>query len=76
MAQAIRAILLASAMAATIRAPSSWCRVGAHTKFFSFGAVMKDHSQKDNRNPYSPLMCILLLLMFFAAIQLKVHGIW
>jgi hypothetical protein len=28
-----------------------------------FGAVMKDHSQGDNTaHPYSPLMCILLLL--------------
>jgi hypothetical protein len=42
----------------------------AHTKSFSFGAVMKDHSQKDNGNPYSPLMSILLLLMVGAAIQL------
>jgi hypothetical protein len=37
---------------------------------------MKDHSQKDGANPYSPLMCILLLLLVFAAIQLKVYGIW
>jgi hypothetical protein len=42
----------------------------AHTKSFSFGAVMKDHSQKDNGNPYSPLMSILLLLMVGAATQL------
>jgi hypothetical protein len=36
------------------------------------GAVMKDHSQQDDGNPYSPLMCILLLLMVGAATQLKV----
>jgi hypothetical protein len=42
----------------------------AHSKFFSFGAVMKDHSQKDSGNPYSPLMCILLRLVFGAATQL------
>jgi len=27
------------------------------------GAVMKHHSQGDAANPYSPLMCILLLLV-------------
>jgi hypothetical protein len=48
-------------------------RIGNYSHF---GAVMKDHSQKDSANPYSPLMCILLLLMVCAAIQLKVHGIW
>jgi hypothetical protein len=35
----------------------------APSKSFSFGAVMEDHSQRDNGNPYSPLMCILLLLV-------------
>jgi len=35
-----------------------------------FGAVMKDHSQGDAANPYSPLMCILLLLAVGAASQL------
>jgi hypothetical protein len=34
-------------------------------------AVMKDHSQEDIGNPYSPLMCILLLLMVGAATQLN-----
>jgi hypothetical protein len=37
---------------------------------------MKDQSQKDRANPYSPLMCILLLLIVCAATQLKVHAIW
>jgi hypothetical protein len=27
-----------------------------------FGAVMNNHSQGDDRKPYSPLLCILLLL--------------
>jgi hypothetical protein len=36
------------------------------------GAVMKDHSQGDAANPYSPLMCILLLLMVGAATQLDI----
>ena len=40
-----------------------------------FGAAM-DHSQKDVRNPYSPLMCILLLLMVSAATQFKVYANW
>jgi hypothetical protein len=33
---------------------------------------MKDHSQGDAANPYSPLMCILLLLVVGAATQLNV----
>jgi hypothetical protein len=33
---------------------------------------MKDHSQGDAANPYSPLMCILLLLAVGAATQLNV----
>jgi hypothetical protein len=33
---------------------------------------MKDHSQGDAANPYSPLMCILLLLMVGAAIELSI----
>jgi hypothetical protein len=37
-----------------------------------FGAVMKDHSQGDAANPYSPLMCILLLLAVGAATQLSI----
>jgi uncharacterized membrane protein (DUF4010 family) len=40
-----------------------------------FEAVMKDHSQED-ADPYSPLMCILLLLMVVAAAQLKLHAVW
>jgi hypothetical protein len=35
------------------------------------GAVMKDHSQEDTANPYSPLMCVLLLLLVGAATQLN-----
>jgi hypothetical protein len=30
---------------------------------------MKDHSRTDLANPYSPLMCGLLLMMVFAAIK-------
>jgi hypothetical protein len=36
------------------------------------GSIMKDHSRTDLANPYSPLMCGLLLLLVLAAIQLKV----
>lgn len=36
---------------------------------------MKDHSQED-ADPYSPLMCILLLLVVVAAIQFKLHAVW
>ena len=38
-----------------------------------FEAVMKDHSQED-ADPYSPLTCIVLLLMVVAATQL--HAVW
>ena len=41
----------------------------ARTKRLS-GAVMKDHSQRDSGNPYSPLMSILLLLV--AGIVVKI----
>jgi len=47
-------------------------RAGKSTQF---EAVMKDHSQED-ADPYSPLMCILLLLMVVAAIQFKLHAVW
>jgi hypothetical protein len=46
------------------------------TNFPHIGAVMNDHSQRDNGSSYSPLMCILLLLAtgigvkFGAAVQL------
>jgi hypothetical protein len=46
-------------------------RAGGNTTRFE--AVMKDHSQED-ADPYSPLMCILLLLMVVAATQL--HAVW
>jgi hypothetical protein len=45
-------------------------RAGKH-----FEAVMKDHSQED-ADPYSPLMCIWLLLIVVAATQLKLHAVW
>jgi hypothetical protein len=45
-------------------------------EFPSFGAVMNDHSQGDSANPYSPLMCILLLLLVGAATQLNLQAIW
>jgi hypothetical protein len=47
----------------------------AHQNSCHLGAVMKDHSRKDERNPNSPLMCILLLLMVGAATQIKVPAI-
>jgi len=34
---------------------------------------MKDHSRNDLANPYSPLMCGLLLLVVFVAIELNAH---
>ena len=37
---------------------------------------MKDHSQKHGADPYSPLTCIMLLLLVGAATQLKLLGIW
>ena len=33
---------------------------------------MEDHSQGNTANPYSPLMCILLLLVVGAATQFNV----
>jgi hypothetical protein len=42
---------------------------GANETLFHFGAVMKDHSQSDNENPYSPLMCVLLLLVAGIAVK-------
>jgi hypothetical protein len=37
---------------------------------------MKDQSRRNLANPYSPLMCGLLLMMVFAAIQLKVLAVF
>jgi hypothetical protein len=37
---------------------------------------MKDRSQEDNGDPYSPLMCILLLLIVGAAVQIKFVSLW
>jgi hypothetical protein len=48
---------------------------GAYEIPCHFGAVMKDHSQKDVGNPYSPLMCLLLLLIVGAATQIKIPAI-
>ena len=42
----------------------------ADAKFSQFGAVMKDHSQEDNASPYSPLMCIVLLLVTGVAVKI------
>ena len=41
----------------------------AHANSSHFGAVMKDESQRDNGSPYSPLMCILLLLATGVAVK-------
>jgi hypothetical protein len=32
---------------------------------------MKNHSQSDNAKPYSPLLCILLLLMAGIAVKIE-----
>jgi hypothetical protein len=48
----------------------------AHTKSSHVGAVMKDQSQENDGNPYSPLLCILFLLIFGAATQLNIHASW
>ena len=37
---------------------------------------MKHQSRTDHANPYSPLMCSLVLLMVFAAIQLKIFAVF
>ena len=37
---------------------------------------MKDHSQQDGANPYSPLLRTVLPLTVCAAIQLNVQAIW
>lgn len=42
----------------------------ADTKFSQFGAVMKKHSQEDNASPYSPLMCVVLLLATGVAVKI------
>jgi hypothetical protein len=52
--------------------PATRGRAGKSTQF---EAVVKDHSQED-ADPYSPLMCILLLLMVVAATQFKLHAVW
>jgi hypothetical protein len=41
-----------------------------------FGTAMKHQSRTDHANPYSPLMCSLVLLMVFAAIQLKIFAVF
>jgi hypothetical protein len=41
-----------------------------------FGSAMKDHSRTELANPYSPLMCGLLLLTVFAVIQLKLLAVF
>jgi hypothetical protein len=42
----------------------------ADARFSQFGAVMKDHSQEDNATPYSPLLCIVLLLAVGVAVKI------
>jgi hypothetical protein len=37
---------------------------------------MKHQSRTDHANPYSPLMCSLMLLMVFVAIQLKILAVF
>ena len=36
------------------------------------GAIMKDHYRGDPANPYSPLLCVLLLVLVGAATQLSI----
>jgi hypothetical protein len=45
-------------------------------KFLPFGAVTKDQSKENDGNPYSPLMCVLTLLIVGAATQINVHASW
>ncbi len=37
---------------------------------------MNDSSQESKDNPYSPLLCIALLLTIAAATQFKIMSIW
>jgi hypothetical protein len=45
-------------------------------KILHLGAVMKQQTEENDRNPYSPSMCILLLLAFGTATQLEVLASW
>jgi hypothetical protein len=45
-------------------------------EYIHFGAIMKNQSQENQGNPYSPLMCILFLLIILAATQLNIHASW
>jgi hypothetical protein len=44
-------------------------------EFLPPGPPMREQSRSELANPYSPLMCALLLLVVFAAIQLKVFAV-
>jgi hypothetical protein len=48
---------------------------GNHEILSGFGTAMEHQSRTDHANPYSPLMCGLVLLMVFVAIQLKVFAV-
>jgi hypothetical protein len=37
---------------------------------------MKDQSQENDTNRYSPLACVLFLLIVGAATQLNIHASW
>jgi hypothetical protein len=41
-----------------------------------FWNAMKHQSRTDHANPYSPLMCGLVLLMVLVAIQLKIFAVF
>jgi hypothetical protein len=49
---------------------------GNHEILSGFGTAMEHQSRTDHANPYSPLMCGLVLLMVFVAIQLKVFAVF
>jgi hypothetical protein len=54
---------------------SHWPAARGRAAIARIEAVMKDHSQ-EGADPYSPLMCILLLLMVVAATQFKLLAVW
>jgi len=51
-------------------------RTAREIRLNSSGAAMKDNSQESKDNPYSPLLCIALLLTVAAATQFKIMSIW
>jgi hypothetical protein len=50
-------------------------RTAANSPQFT-GATMNGSSQETKDNPYSPLLCIALLLIIAAATQFKIMSIW